>query len=551
MSPVRSAEGRIVGASNVARDLSETKRALGVDLHLSAIVNSSDDAIISKNLDGVIQTWNAAAERIFGYTAAEIIGRPVMLLIPEGRNDEEPRILSRLRRGERVDHFETVRVRKNGEHFPVSLTISPIKNAEGTIIGASKIARDITELKLIAADKESLLESERKARAQAEQANRMKDEFLAVVSHELRTPLNAIVGWTDVLREGGRPARRSSEGIEVIKRNAFVQAQLIDDLLDLGRITSGKMVIDVRLVDLGTVARAAIASIQHAADAKRIVIKATTIDFAPRLNGDPRRIQQAIWNLLANAVKFTDSGGLITLWATQVCSGVELSISDNGIGIAPQFMPHLFERFRQADPSNTRQHGGLGIGLALVKQLVELHGGSVRAESGGIGRGSRFTIRLPIAKVTLPADAAPVGSRPEDGEPAGLAGIKVLTVDDDRDSADVVKRILTSRGAEVRTANSVAGAWEVLRTFSPSVVLSDIGMPTHDGYEFVRQMREKPFFSGIPAVALTALARAEDRTRALNAGFQTHIAKPIAAPELIAVVRSLGRLHAARDAEPT
>jgi PAS domain S-box-containing protein len=549
ISPVRAENGKIVGASKVARDISETKRTTAADVLLAAIVNSSDDAIISKTLDGTITSWNLGAERIFGYAAVEIVGQSVFNLIPADRHDEEPLIIARLRAGERIDHFETVRLRKNGESFPISLTISPIRSRDGTIVGASKIVRDITELKELTRDREALLESERIARSQAEHANRMKDEFLSTVSHELRTPLNAIVGWTEVLATGGHDQNEVVHGIEVIKRNALAQAQLIEDLLDLGRISSGKMVLNTESVNLKVIANDAIASLQHAADMKRISLKASFEDFRSVMIGDPPRLQQIIWNLLTNAIKFTDSGGQVTIALAQSGSNVNLTVSDSGRGISPEFLPFLFERFRQADASTKRKTGGLGIGLALVKNLVELHGGKVRAESAGLGRGATFVVTLPVSVAISHSAGNQLVSASPAPELGDLTGIRVLALDDDADSLDLVTRILSTRGADVRTANSVASATEILKTFTPDVILSDIGMPAQDGYDFIRQLRERPFFAGIPAVALTALARVEDRTRALNAGFQSHIAKPLASAELVAVVRSLGRLRSARETD--
>jgi PAS domain S-box-containing protein len=548
VAPVYSPSGRIVGASKVVRDISEAKRATPPDLLLAAIVNSSDDAIISKNLDGTITSWNSGAQRLFGYAPEEIIGQSVFKLIPPDRRDEEPKIIERLRRGERVDHFETLRLRKNGEQFPISLTISPVRNAKGVIVGASKIARDISELKAIAKEREVLLQSERTARMQAELANRMKDDFLSTISHELRTPLNAILGWTEILASSKGDRGDFTLGIDVIRRNARMQARLVEDLLDLGRISSGKMKLNVEPANLREIVIEAIASVQHAADSKRIAIKSHLDDFRGVLMGDTKRLQQVVWNLLANAIKFTGKGGLVSVHLAQVGSDLTLTITDNGCGISANFLPFLFERFRQADASTTRQQRGLGIGLALVKDLVDLHGGKVRCESKGEGQGAMFVVTLPISVVVLaevesrnPPVAAAAGSV------ADLTGIRVLALDDDTDSVDVVKRILSTRGAEVRIAFSVSEAMTILRTFTPDVILSDIGMPGQDGYDFIRQLREHSFFAGIPAVALTALARSEDRTRALDAGFQSHIAKPLSAVEVVSVVRSLGRLRGSRD----
>lgn len=549
ISPIRAPDGTIIGASKVARDIGDQKRHGAAGLLLAAIVSSSDDAIVSKNLDGIITSWNSGAERIFGYTAEEAVGRSVLMLVPDDRKTEEPGILARLKRGERVDHFETVRVRKNGEHFPVSLTISPVRNSAGIIVGASKIARDITDLKKVSAERDQLLESERAARGEAERANQMKDEFIATVSHELRTPLNAIVGWLQVLRESTDRPLELMQGIDIIERNALAQAQLIDDLLDLGRIASGKLTLDVQPIDINAVVRGAVTTVQPTAELKGIRIKTVLNNTGSVMMGDRHRLQQVIWNLAANAIKFTPKNGSVGIVSSRVNSHIEITIADTGRGIAPDFLPHVFERFRQADSSTTRQYGGLGIGLALVKQLVELHGGEVRAESPGLDKGATFTISLPIA-VTRFDSLGSASDRPAERATAAdnedLTGISVLAVDDDKDSLEVVKRILVSRHAEVRTASSVDDAMKIMADFQPSVILSDIGMPGEDGYELIRRIRERSGGATVPAAALTALARSEDRMRALQAGFQTHVAKPIAPRELVAVVKSLGTLHSSR-----
>jgi PAS domain S-box-containing protein len=543
ISPIRDAAGTIIGASNVARDISEQQDAGRAGSLLAAIVSSSEDAIVSKNLQGIITSWNAAAEKIFGYTAEEAVGQSVLMLVPKDRKEEEPKILARMQRGERVEHFQTIRVRKDGRHFPVSLTISPVRDPTGKIIGASKIARDVSELKRISDEREQLLESERVARSQAEYANRMKDEFLATVSHELRTPLNAIVGWTQVLKESPHIVADDRGGIETIERNAIIQAQLIDDLLDLGRIISGKMTLEVERFDLADVVDDAVASMHHAAEAKEIRIKKVMDSRTTWTMGDRKRLQQVVWNLLSNAIKFSPKGSAVVVALNRVNSHIEISVSDNGAGIAADFIPYVFERFRQADASTTRQHGGLGIGLAIVKQLTEMHGGQVHAESPGLGKGATFTISLPVqvARSLHPEPTSPhapdgiTGSAIEEN----LGGVKVLAVDDDSDSLSVVRRVLTTRGAEVQTASSVAEALERFASSTPDIVLSDIGMPNRDGYDLIRCLRTLPNGKSVPAAALTALARSEDRMRALNAGYQTHITKPVAPAELIAVVRSL------------
>jgi PAS domain S-box-containing protein len=362
---------------------------------LSSVVENADDAIVSKTLEGIVTSWNPAAETLFGYTAEEMIGQSIAILIPENQGDEEPRILQRLRRGERIHHYETKRVKKNGDVIDISLTVSPIKDGKGRIIGASKIARDITERKRMEAEHHELLIRERAARAEAEAASNLKDEFLATLSHELRTPLNAILGWTGILesRKDGQILQRA---LEVIQRNASIQKRLIEDLLDVARILSGKMVIKTETVDLIGLLSAALDSVSPAATARAIQVEVSTDQNAQFITGDADRLQQVIWNLLSNAIKFTPHNGLVQVSLKRVGSHVEIRVQDNGQGISPQFMPHIFERFRQADATPARHHGGLGLGLAVVRHVVEAHGGSVWADSPGEGLGSTFMVRLPI-----------------------------------------------------------------------------------------------------------------------------------------------------------
>jgi PAS domain S-box-containing protein len=556
ISPVRDADGRVVAASKIVRDLSATSELEG---RFQAIIESSDDAIVSKDLNGIVQSWNPAAERIFGYTAAEMIGRPIEVIFPPDRKDEEPKILERLRRGERVDHFETVRRRKDGTLIDVSVTISPVLSPTGQVIGASKIARDVTALKQLLRQREELLASEQHARREAERQSRVKDEFLATLSHEVRTPLNAILGWAQVLhdRAAAVAAGRSTvadgadlvEGLEVIERNTRVQTQLIDDLLDMSRITAGKIRLDVQQVDVGDVVKAAVASVRHAADGKGIRLQVVLDPLAGPVRGDPARLQQCVWNLLTNAVKFTPKGGKVQVSLERVNSHLELCVIDTGEGIKPELLPHLFERFRQGDASTTRRHGGLGLGLSIVKHLIELHGGKVRAKSPGPDQGSTFCIELPLLVIHPPPDD-PDRTHPRAYTPSGgtgtidypsLDGITVVVVDDEPDARSLVKRLLESCGATVFVAESAAQGLERVMAERPHMIVSDIGMPGEDGYEFIRKVRALPADKGgrTPAAALTAFARSEDRTRALRAGFQTHVAKPVDLTELAAVVASL------------
>jgi PAS domain S-box-containing protein len=354
---------------------------------LAAIVESAYDAIISKTLEGIITSWNKGAERIFGYTEEEMIGQPVVRLIPPDHQNEEPEILGRLRRGLKIEHYETVRSHKDGRLLDISLTVSPIRDADGNIIGASKIARDISDRKAAEARLQSALAEAHEARLQAEEANRLKDEFLTTISHELRTPLTAIVGWTTMLRGGRLDEATSLKALETIDRSVKAQAQLIEDLLDISRIVSGKMRIDPRPLNLSSIIHTAVDSIMPAAKAKGIRFQVIIDPSAGFIVGDPDRLQQVIWNLLSNAVKFTPAGGRVQIQLEQSESLVEVTVSDNGVGVAAEFLPHIFERFSQEDSSSTRTYGGLGMGLSIVKYIAELHGGTVSAFSEGIGRG--------------------------------------------------------------------------------------------------------------------------------------------------------------------
>ena len=799
ISPIKDRSGNVVGASKIARDITDKKLAEELRFRLAAVVESSDDAIISKTLEGVITTWNSGAERTFGYTAAEVVGKSITILIPVERLHEEAMILGKLRRGERIQHYETERIRKDGTRIDVSLTVSPIKDAHGNVIGASKIARDITErkradellrrseaelrsvadsipqlawaanpdgyitwynrgwfdytgmtpeqmegwgwqslhdpevlpsvidrwkysidsgepfemefplrgangefrwfltrvnplrnesgrivrwfgtntdvseqrrqeqaikasearlralveatpecVKIVAPDgslefmnqaglemvegdsesavhgacvydliapehrevwianhlrvcqgqrinwefeviglkgtrrwmethavplalsdgrigqlavtreitarkhaeqeREQLLKSERAARSEAERASLLKDEFLATLSHELRTPLNAILGWSQILASGNVDAADLKQGLDVIQRNARAQTQLIEDLLDMSRIASGKVRLDVQWTDLASVVDAAVDSVRPSAEAKEIRLRKILDPNAGPVAGDPTRLQQVVWNLLSNAIKFTPKGGKIDILLERVNSHLEITVHDSGVGIKPEFLPIVFERFRQADSSTTRSYGGLGLGLSIVKSLVELHGGTVRAKSGGEGQGATFIVSLPLAPIRSnekrehpTASKAPAIDRVQ----LDLSGVKVLVVDDDSDARSLISRLLTQCHAEVSTAASAAEGLDQLKTFKPHVLVSDIGMPHTDGYQFIREVRKLPTEDGgkTPAVALTAFARSEDRTRAMMAGFQVHVAKPIEPQELAATVCSLaGRM---------
>nr|PZN81255.1 MAG: histidine kinase [Pseudomonadota bacterium] len=709
-----------------------------VRAHLAAIVESSEDAIVSKTLSGIVTSWNAAAERLFGFGADEMIGQSILTIIPEELRHEEEAILGRLRAGERIERYETVRMHKDGRRLDISLTISPIRAADGGIVGAAKIAHDISarlraeraleeearaletlnrvgqalaaqleldrvvqiatdaateltgaafgaffynaqdekgrsyrlftlsgasraqfehlptprateifaptfhgegvvrsddirkdprfgrnppysgtppghlpvcsylavpvvsrggdvigglffghpgpgvfteraerlalgiaaqtaiavdnarlfqrlrdreaQLKQIATEREHLLESERTARSEAERLSHMKDEFLATLSHELRTPLNAIQGWAMLLRQPGVSREDHERGLEAIERNVRAQTQIVNDLLDMSRIISGKIHLEVQPLYLHEVIGNAIDTVRQSATAKRIRIHSLLDTNIGLVRGDPNRLQQALWNLLSNAVKFTPAGGRIQVVLERVNSHVEITVEDSGIGIRPDFLPHVFDRFRQYDATTTRRYGGLGLGLSIVKSLVELHGGSVRVKSPGENMGSTFVIALPVSSVHSEDEARmrhPAAPDPLEAIALPrLDDVSVLIVDDEADGRMLVARILEGRGARVTAASSAAQALELMCRQRFDVFLSDIGMPDMDGYELMRRIRllESPDRTPIPSIAVTAYARGEDRQRALLAGYHMHLAKPLEARELVAGIASLLRL---------
>jgi len=362
---------------------------------LASIVKSSDDAIVSKTLDGVITSWNGGAERMFGWPAPLAIGQHITLIVPEDRRAEEDDVLARLRRGERIDHFETLRLARDGRLIDVSLTVSPIRDGLGRIVGASKVARDISERRRLDEYRNVLLKHEHEARTAAEALIRAKDQFLATISHELRTPLNAIFGWARLLEKPELDERSRKRAITAIVNGATAQARLVEDLLDLSRVVTGRLRLDVESISLREVVEAALDTVRPAASAKQIELLATLDEVSP-MQGARDRLQQVIWNLVANAVKFTPRGGRIDVELCRVGDCAEVIVRDNGEGISPAMLPHVFQEFWQEDNSVTRPHQGMGLGLTLVKHLVEMHGGSVRAESSGKGNGATFTVTLPL-----------------------------------------------------------------------------------------------------------------------------------------------------------
>jgi PAS domain S-box-containing protein len=678
--------------------------------HLAKVIESSDDAIVSKDLNGTITSWNRAAERMFGYTPEEAVGRSIRMIIPADRQAEEDEVLARIRTGEMVDHYETIRQRKDGTLVSISLTVSPIRNEAGEVIGASKIARDVTERSRLLADAreharisaklgevgavlastldrdiilqkvtdtgtelthaevgaffynvrdssgdaymlytlsgapkeafanfpnprataifaptfrgeatvrlddvtqdasygknapdfglplghlavrsylaapvtaasgsvlgglffghsqtgifteqhERLVEGiaawasvaleNARLYVEAREANRMKDEFLAVLSHELRTPLNAIVGYARLLRGGILSSEKADRGLETLERNANWLTQIIEDVLDVSRIVSGKIRLDVQPVELPLIIDNAVATVQPAADAKGVRLQTIIDPHVGPVSGDPDRLQQVVWNLLSNAVKFTPKEGRVQVRLERVNSHTEIVVSDTGIGISPDFLPYVFERFRQAEAATTRKAGGLGLGLAIVRHIVEMHGGTVQAASAGEGQGVTFRVRLPVMIVQPePLDVRREHPRTERMQRltalGNLHGIRVLAIDDEEDALTLLRVVLEAAGAEVTTVVSPFSVLERIAAVLPQALVVDLGMPEMDGFELISRIRAStnPDVRDVPAAALTAFARSEDRTKALRSGFEMHLAKPVDPGELVASVATLVR----------
>ena len=672
-APVRTHDGTVAGTVMVFRDITERRQIERervergrASQELAAIVESSDDAIVRMDLDGTITAWNSAAERMYGYDANEVVSQSIHLVVPENRLHEADAVLDRIRAGERVEPFETVRRRKNGTEFPASLSISPVHDSTGAVIGVSKISRDITatkraderfrlaveaapaamilvdqkgtivlvnalserilgytraeivgqavdrlvpprvrrehatfraaffaeefqrpmgagrdlyalrkdgseipveiglspihtsegrfvlaavtdisERKEVERQRNEMLAREQTARAEIERASRLKDEFLAILSHELRTPLNAVLVYSHLLGSGSLSPDRAAHALKAIQRNAEAQARLVESLLDLSRVLAGKLDLDLTRLDLSRIVDASLDIIRPDANARSIALDIDVPSDGTMLVGDAGRLQQVFWNLLTNAVKFTPKGGRIRLQITRDVAHVCVRISDTGQGISPEFLPFVFDRFKQEDTDRGRSPSGLGLGLAVAREIVQAHQGTIIAESDGPGRGTTFVVTLPATLAPRDELELSVESSQSDEQPS-VRGLKILVVDDNHDVRDVLALVLESWGANVATVGSAGEALEAISQNRPDVLLADLRMPDEDGYALIRKLRARERQQEIPrlpAVAVTAYASAPDREKSILAGYDWHVAKPVDSQALAKVIVKVMRIQ--------
>jgi PAS domain S-box-containing protein len=522
-APIRDTAGQVTGVVLIFRDITERRRVDQklVEAHafarrLAAIVESSDDPILSISLDGIIQSWNDAAVRLFGYPAEQAVGRHISFLIPADRIGEEEQILARLRAGERVAHFDTVRLRSDGQPVHVSLTISPLRDEAGWVVGASKIARDMTKEKEAEERIYGLL-------TELRAADRRKDEFLATLAHELRGPLAPLRNLLEVLKRADGDGERARQAYATMDRQLSQLTRLVDDLLDVSRISRGKIELRRERVELASVVSQAVEACRPLAESAGHEVAVTLPPEPLVLDGDPVRLAQVFGNLLNNACKYTDRGGRIGLTVERQGSDVVVRVTDNGAGIPADQLGSIFEMFTQVDETLERSQGGLGIGLTLVRRLVELHGGSVEAFSEGRGRGSEFVVRLPL----LSEKPRALRRRESIGDATPAPARRILVVDDNRDSAESLALLLTLSGHQTQTAHDGLEAVEAAGQFRPDVVLLDIGLPKLNGYDACRRIREQAWGLSMVLVALTGWGQDADRRRSHEAGFDAHLVKPV------------------------
>ena len=497
---------------------------------LAAIIESSDDAIVSKTLEGVVTSWNNGAERIFGWTAPEVIGKPITIIIPQDRLQEEPQILKRIQSGERVDHFETVRKTKDGRLIDVSVTISPVRDQTGRIVGASKIARDITLQKRFEQELRAAKQAAEQARDDAEAANRAKDHFLSVLSHELRTPLTPVLAAISLMEADPTVPPHLLDAVAMVRRNVETEARLVDDLLDLTRIARGKVRLQFEAVDAHAVVRNVVQMFQRDIDEKLLTLSVSLHARQHHVWVDPGRFQQVLLNLLSNAVKFTQENGSITIRTSNENGMVKVEIADTGIGIEPDVMPRLFRPFEQGERGVSRQFGGLGLGLSIVKALVEMHKASISVTSEGRDKGATFTLRFDAVPPRQPS--APAGRSENDARKP----VRILLVEDHPDTRQVLGRLLNSFGCVVTSVGSVKEAVEAAERQTFDLLLSDIGLPDGTGIDVMRLLGPRHKLKGI---ALSGYGQDEDLRRSREAGFETHLTKPVNLQTLHEVIRKV------------
>lgn len=519
-SPIRNDLGEAIGAVLVFRNVTERNKASEAQALLAAIVESSEDAIVSKTLDGIIRSWNAGAQRLFGYAPDEAIGRPITLIIPNDRQDEEHEIIARVSRGERVEHFETVRVTRQGRLIDISLSISPVRDSAGRIVGASKVARDITERK--------------RAEAALREADQRKDQFIALLAHELRNPLAPLRNGLQVMRLS-KDAHAVASAREMMDRQLAHMVRLIDDLLDISRVRENKMELRRSRVLLKDVISSAVETARPAIDESGHELFISLPAEPIFLDADLTRLAQVFSNLLTNAAKYTDRGGRIMVAAQRQGAEALVSVQDTGAGIPSDALPRIFDMFSQVDRSIERSTGGLGIGLALVKGLVEMHGGTVTARSAGQGQGSIFTVKLSVLENAAPASPVVL----PDDEPTATGRRRILVVDDNRDSAISMAMMLKLMGNEVRTAHDGIEAIEVAEAFRPEAILMDLGMPKLNGYDATQRIREQPWGRDMVIIALTGWGQEKDRIHSKAVGCNGHLVKPVSMSDLAKLLSEL------------
>jgi PAS domain S-box-containing protein len=556
---VRDETGKALQLPGVVIDITSRKQAQNElresQTRLAIALQAGRAGTFEWDIKNNVNLWSPELEELYGVPAGTFEGNFEAWskrVVPEDVETVSKGLQAAIENAELHYDYEFRAILPTGAHRWFAGRARFEYDAQNQPLRMIGINIDITDRKLIESEREHLLRSEKDARAEAELANRLKDDFLATLSHELRTPLTSILGWSRMLKDGELEGERARRAVETIERNAKAQSQLIEDILDVSRIISGKMRIDARPVELASIIETAIESVRPAAEAKNIRLQRVA-DSNVMISGDADRLQQIVWNLLSNAIKFTPKNGRVQIKLERVNSHVEITVADNGIGIDAATLPFVFERFRQSDSSTTRKHGGLGLGLAIVRHLVELHGGTVQVASGGLNQGAVFTVAFPLLVVSAKeSESGKEGDQAADTFPAGIGSIsftcppqikdlRVLLVDDEPDTREILMFIFEHCQARVTVAGSVAEALEIVQTDQFDILVSDIGMPDRDGYDLIKNIRELAPESGgrMPAVALTAYARTEDRMKVLAAGFQMHVPKPVEPAELLAVVASL------------